>query len=141
MYDATSQTWKPGTPSGGGGSGKKYLGNANHNVSSFAEDINFTSISDDDIYWFDVQGVEYAITVGGAKYEHVMSSATFSTVSALIADYVNPMDPINIYFRADVGGGYYVSLMLSATVLSVGTDSIEIHVDNSAIQKVNGSWF
>lgn len=141
MYDATSQTWKPGTPSGGGGSGKMYIGNANYATTAIVADMNFTSISDDYIYWFDIDGRGIAINVGGAQYEHTMMGQQFSTVAALIASHVNPMDPINIYFRADVGGGSFASIMFSAEVVSVGTDSIEIHVNNSNFAISNGRWF
>ena len=143
MYDSTSQTWKPGTPASGGGSGKKYVGFSNSGLSTFVADSNFTSISDDDIYWFDVYGTqapETAVNVGGAQYEFAMMGMKFSTVAEL-ATMVNPMSPINIYFKADIGGGYYVSILLNATVIDIGTNSLDIHVDNAGITVVSGRWF
>lgn len=126
MYDATSQTWKPGTPSGGGGSGKKLVGRTiwtGNNFQSFYPDQLFTSIDDDSIYYIIVMD-RCMLYMSTFSIYNNNSGQTTTSVADMIAYGVGIGDEISITMNAFIGNDYYASISIGAIVDAITGNSI-----------------
>lgn len=141
MYDSTTQTWKPGTPASGGGSGKKRVGDAIWNGNtflSFYPDQTFTSIDDASIYLVNVQESCMLYMQTFSIYSNY-SMRTYTSVTDMISSYgVQPMDQISITMNAFIGNGMYAILSIDAMVTNMTSDSLELNISNATISTQQG---
>lgn len=141
MYDSATQTWKPGTPSSGGGSGKQCVGStvwAGNSFQGFYPDQGFTSIDDDSIYYLDVQG-DCSLYMETFSVYHNHTMQTYTSVADLINNaYLQPMDQITIDFRVFIGNSMYAIISIDAIATSVGSDSVDIQVAQGSAMTQQG---
>lgn len=140
IYDSSSQTWKPGTPSSGGGSGKKIVGSAiwnGNNFQAFYPDQSFTSIDDNSIYYI---GVQERCTLYMQTFSIYSNYAmrTYASVTEAISDYIQPGDQISITMNAFIGNGMYAILSIDAMVTSMTSDTLMLNITNTTISTQQG---